>query len=70
MIKLVALGAAAIPIIGILVVLLIGIGILLEYIKDNPIQDWLERCPWGNLSEQRYPNMEIEQAQFQQAIKG
>lgn len=70
LIKLVALGAAAIPIIGILVVLLIGIGILLEYIKDNPIQDWLERCPWGNLSEQRYPNMEIEQAQFQQAIKG
>jgi len=64
-----ALGAAAIPVIGILVLLLIAIGILIEYIKDNPVQDWLERCPWGKLTGQRYPDMTTEQAQLQQALK-
>lgn len=65
----VMLGAAAIPVIGILIILLIGVGILIEYIKDNPLQDWLERCPWGSLPNQRYPDMETEQAQLQQAVK-
>jgi hypothetical protein len=63
------LGAAAIPIIGVLVLLLIGISILIEYIKDNPVQNWLKRCPWGNLTEERYPNMSIEQAELLQALK-
>lgn len=63
------LGAAAIPLIGILVLLLICIGFLIEHIKDNPIQDWLERCPWGKLSDQRYPDMVTEQAQLKQALK-
>ena len=63
------LGAAAIPIIGILVLILIGIGILIEYVKDNPVQDWLERCPWGILPAQRYPDMATEQAQLIQALK-
>ena len=62
------LGAAAIPVIGTLVVLLVGIGILLEYIKDNPTQDWLERCPWGILKDQRYQDMATEQAQLKQAL--
>lgn len=65
----VSLGAAAIPIIGLLVLLLIGIGILIEYIKDNPVQDWLERCPWGILPAQRYSDFATEQAQLQQALK-
>ena len=64
-----ALGAAAIPIIGILVLILIGIGILIEYVKDNPVQDWLERCPWGILPAQRYPDITTEQAQLVQALK-
>jgi hypothetical protein len=63
------LGAAAIPIIGIIVLILIGIGIWIEYVKDNPIQDWLERCPWGILPAERYPNMATEQAQLVQALK-
>lgn len=63
------LGAAAIPVIGILVLLLIGIAILIEYVKDNPVQDWLERCPWGILTAQRYPDMATEQAQLTQALK-
>jgi hypothetical protein len=60
---------ASIPIIGLLVLLLIGIGILIEYIKDNPVQDWLERCPWGSLPAQRYSDMATEQAQLAQALK-
>lgn len=62
------LGAAAIPIIGILVIVLIGIGLLIEYNNDNPVQDWLERCPWGKLKEQRYPDMPTQQAQLLQAL--
>lgn len=64
-----ALGAAAVPIIGLLVALLIAVAMLIEHIKDNPVQDWLERCPWGNLPEQRYPDYETESAQLAQALK-
>jgi hypothetical protein len=63
------LGAATIPVIGILLLLLIGISILIEYIKDNPVQDWLERCPWGGLVAQRYPDLATQQAQLLQALK-
>jgi len=63
------LGAAAIPVIGILILLCVGIGLLIENLKDNPIQDWLERCSWGMLSSQRYPDMETEQAQLLLALK-
>ena len=64
------LGAAAIPIIGVLFFIVICIGIMIEYMKDNPVQDWLERCPWGILPQQRYPNEAMEQSEFQLAIKG
>jgi hypothetical protein len=60
-------GSLIIPIIALLVILAIGIGILIEYVKDNPVQDWLERCPWG-ISTQHYANEEIEQAQLMKAI--
>lgn len=64
------LAALAIPLIGVLVALLIGIGIFLEYIKDNKVQDWLERCPWGILEAERYKDMKFEQDQLQLAVKG
>jgi hypothetical protein len=59
---------AAIPIIGLLVAIIIGISLLIEYVKDNPVQDWLERTQWGILPAQRYPDFETEQAQLQQAL--
>lgn len=62
-------GALTIPIVGLLIFLIIGIGIAIEFMKDNPIQDWLERCPWGVLPNQRYPSMEIEQEQLKLACK-
>jgi len=59
---------ASIPIFALLIIVIIGIGILIAFVKDNPIQDWLERCSWGKLKDQRYPNLAVEQAQFEKAI--
>ncbi|WP_308616878.1 T6SS effector BTH_I2691 family protein [Massilia arenae] len=61
---------AAFPITLALAVLLVAIGILIEFFKDDSLQDWLERCPWGVLPDQRYSNIKIEQEQFTQAFKG
>lgn len=63
------LGVAAIPLIGILVALLIGISIWIEFVKDNAIQNWLERSIWGVLSQQRYPDYETEQKELRLALK-
>lgn len=64
------LGAAAVPVIGILVALVIGVAIIIENVKDNPVQDWLERCPWGKLpASERYADMAAEQADLIQALK-
>lgn len=64
----IALGAA-IPVIGVLLVLVISIAIVIEHMKDNPVQDWLERCPWGILKDKRYKDEQTEQAEFQLVIK-
>lgn len=64
------LGAAAIPIIGILVLLLIGITVLIEYLKDNKIQDWLERTQWGVLKSQHYSSFQLEQQELKLALQG
>lgn len=62
------LGSAAIPVIGMFVMLVVLVGLIIEYSKDNPIQDWLERCPWGVLEDKRYPDMATEQSQLMQAL--
>lgn len=67
--SLAILFSLAIPIIGALIALSIAIGLIIEYVKDDPIQDWLERCPWGIAKGQRYASMEVEQAQLLQALK-
>lgn len=64
------LGAAAIPIIGILVLLLIGITVLIEYLKDNKIQDWLERTQWGVLKSRHYSSFQLEQQELKLALQG
>lgn len=63
------LSAAALPFIGLLVLIVIGIGLIIECIKDNPIQDWMERCPWGKLSSQRYRDLATLEAELNQALK-
>jgi hypothetical protein len=61
--------ALAVPIIGVLVLLLVGIGIWIEYVKDNPLQDWLERCPWGIFNNERYADLATLQDQLNKALK-
>ena len=61
--------SVSIPIIGWLIAILIGLALLIEYFKDNPVQDWLERTLWGILVDQRYPDFETEQAQLKLATK-
>lgn len=68
LLKVSILGALALPIIGLLVLLIVAIGIFIEFIKDNPVQDWMERCVWGVLKDQRYSDMETEQAQLKKAV--
>lgn len=63
------LAVIAVPIIGVLVLLLVGIGIWIEYVKDNPLQDWLERCPWGVLLAERYADLATLQDQLNKALK-
>lgn len=62
-------GALMLPIIGLLVLAVIAIALLIEFLKDNPIQDWLERCPWGKLTSQRYPDLKTLQEQLNLALK-
>lgn len=61
--------ALAFPLIAFLVLVAIGIALIIENVKDNPIQDWLERCPWGKLASQRYPDLKTLQEQLSLALK-
>lgn len=52
----------------VLVALLMAVAVLIEYVKDNKVQDWLERCTWGKL--ERYPDAETEMRQLRLAVAG
>ena len=62
----VGLGVAGCLLVGwtgiglILVLLLMAVAVLIEYIKDNKMQEWLKRCVWGKLTTERYPDAEVE----------
>lgn len=45
-------------------------GVATSYLKDNALQDWVERCSFGKLTEQRYPTLIIEQQELVNAYKG
>lgn len=63
-----ALSFLAVPVIGLLVGLLIGITIIIELQKNNPLQDWLERCAWGNLKNEHYKTAEESSRQLKIAL--
>ncbi|RNF32064.1 hypothetical protein NM04_03865 [Massilia aurea] len=69
LLTLAILSGAAFPVTLMLVALYVAVGLLIEFVKDDRLQDWLERCPWGLLSNQRYISMKIEQEQLTQAFK-
>lgn len=56
---------------GIVVVLLfVVVAVLIELMKDNKLQDWLERSAWGTLPGSRYPSLEAEQRELKLALVG
>jgi len=63
-----ALSFLAVPVIGLLVGLLIGITILIELKKNNSLQDWLERCAWGNLKIEKYKTADESSQQLKVAL--
>ncbi|ALM53977.1 T6SS effector BTH_I2691 family protein [Halomonas huangheensis] len=53
----------------VLVVLVIAIAILIEVLKDNKVQDWLERCYFGKFEAgERYQNSELELSELELAL--
>ncbi len=49
--------------------LLLVILVMIAWIADNKIQDWLERCYWGAAAGERYRNLETEMHELSLAIK-
>lgn len=58
----------ALPVIAVLILLVIGLNFAMDAVKDDPIQDWLERCPWGRLAAQRYSDIETLEGQLKLAM--
>ncbi|MDR5894375.1 T6SS effector BTH_I2691 family protein, partial [Halomonas mongoliensis] len=53
----------------VLVVLVIAIAILIEFLKDNRMQDWLERCYFGKFEmSERYQSAELELNELELAL--
>lgn len=64
-------GAAATGVGIVLVVLVIAIAVLIEAFKDNKLQDWLERCYFGNLeTSERYGDSKLELKELKIALEG
>ncbi|MGH8074162.1 MAG: hypothetical protein ACREO4_08830 [Lysobacter sp.] len=55
----------------VLVALVIVIAVLIEVFKDNKIQDWLERCYFGEFEQaDRFQNPELEMSELKIAVAG
>lgn len=54
------LGVFAFPVLGLLFLGVIALGLIIENLKDNAIEDWLERTLWGTFPAERYPNEKLE----------
>ncbi|WP_217468054.1 hypothetical protein, partial [Burkholderia metallica] len=55
----------------ILAVLLVGIGMAIEYVKGNLFSQWLEKTYWGVLPvSSRYGESKVEQADFNKMMAG
>lgn len=62
-------GAAATGVGIVLVILVIVIAVLIEVFKDNKIQDWLERCYFGEFEQaDRYRDTEMEMSELKIAL--
>jgi hypothetical protein len=59
-------GAVFLAAVSLVVLLLASAFILWQ--EDEARHDWLERCLWGNLREQRYPDLEMEMKEYRIAV--
>lgn len=56
------------PVAWLMIGLLIAVAVLIEFLKDNKIQEWLKRCWWGNGPDAKYSDIEAEMAQLKKAL--
>lgn len=54
----------------ILVGLLIGVSVLIEYYKPNKVHEWLERCVWGVGNGSEYRTVGESMRELEVAIQG
>lgn len=56
--------------IGVVLILVgIGVALLIDYLKNNALQNWMERCQFGELVDERYQSLKDEMQQFELAMK-
>ena len=55
------------PVAWMLIGLLIAVAVVIEFIKDNKLQEWLKRCLWGKGPDARYIDLKTEMEQFKRA---
>lgn len=68
--SLLGLSAIAATSIGlILITMSIFIGLMIDHFKNNSLQDWIERCFFGIIEEEKYKSLDIELEQLKVAIK-
>jgi hypothetical protein len=69
-VALVAFVAVATSIGIVPVIVGIAIALLIEFLKTNELQEWMERCLFGALDEgDRYQEFEVEMEQFEVAMR-
>ena len=59
--------AVFVGVIAFVVLMLASVFILWQ--QDNPGHDWLERCLWGSLESQRYPDVDVEMEGYEIALR-
>ena len=60
----VAIAFSAVFIAVVALIFLVLASIFIMWNSDDDRHDWLERCLWGKLKEQRYPGVEVEMNEF------
>lgn len=52
---------------GIFVVLVVAVVVVMMFWGDNALHSWLDRCLWGQLESERYPDTIVEQREYELA---
>ena len=47
----------------------IGIALLIDFFKNDALQEWMERCLFGKQGDERYGGLKVEMEQFEAAMK-